>query len=53
MDRAGAGTKYKDIGDIKRGEQVERIDISGSWWKVKTSSGKIGWYANTSLFKKV
>jgi hypothetical protein len=52
--RTGPGTKYADIGNIGHGGRVTKLGEKGSWWNIRHhASGKVGWCANTNLFKKV
>ena len=37
--RSGAGTSYSVIGSLSNGSQVEIVEISGSWYKIKYGSG--------------
>ncbi|SDL81052.1 C40 family peptidase [Romboutsia lituseburensis] len=41
--RSGAGTSYSVIATLQRNQTVELIAKSNGWYKVKLSSGKIGW----------
>lgn len=43
--RAGAGTEYKVIGYLKKGQVVRPFDAvqNGAWGKIKLSNGKVGW----------
>jgi len=49
-------TKETDIGDIRRGDIVEKIGekkvSNTTWWKVR-HLGREGWCANTHLFRKI
>src|SRR5256885_1201049 len=40
--RAGAGPDQAPIGVLNQGERVNIIDIEGSWTKVETADGKVG-----------
>ncbi len=37
--RSGAGTSYSVIGSLSNGAQVEIVETSGSWYKIKYGSG--------------
>ena len=37
--RSGAGTSYSVIGSLSNGSQVEIVETSGSWYKIKYGSG--------------
>ncbi len=37
--RSGAGTGYKKIGSLTRNQQVELLEKTGSWYKIKYGSG--------------
>ena len=37
--RSGAGTSYSSIGLLSNGAQVEIVETSGSWYKIKYGSG--------------
>ena len=37
--RSGAGTSYSVIGSLSNGTQVEIVETSGSWYKIKYGSG--------------
>ena len=37
--RSGAGTSYSVIGSLSNGVQVEIVETSGSWYKIKYGSG--------------
>ena len=37
--RSGTGTSYSVIGSLSNGSQVEIVEISGSWYKIKYGSG--------------
>ncbi|MCR8744095.1 SH3 domain-containing protein [Romboutsia lituseburensis] len=41
--RSGAGTSYSIVGKLYKNNSVELIAKSNGWYKVKLSSGKIGW----------
>ena len=41
--RSKADAKSKSIKNLKKGEKLEKIDISGNWINVKLSSGETGW----------
>jgi hypothetical protein len=51
--RTKASILGKKIGKINRGDIITKLENVGNWWKVKTSSGQIGYCANTRLFKKL
>ena len=38
--RSGAGTSYSVIGSLNNGAQVEIVETSGSWYKIKYGSGQ-------------
>ena len=44
--RNGAGTKYKDIGDLKSNEVVRIFEESNGWYKVLSNSQKFGWVSS-------
>ncbi len=41
--RKEAKNLSKVVATLKKGETVEKLDVSGNWIKVKSSSGKTGW----------
>lgn len=41
--RSGAGTSYKTLGSLGKGEKVSVIGSSSGWDKVRTASGSVGW----------
>ncbi|OEF98937.1 hypothetical protein BHF71_03120 [Vulcanibacillus modesticaldus] len=43
--RSGPSTEYSIIGKLKKGEQVEIIDIEQAWYKIKFNK-QIGWIAS-------
>jgi len=47
--RKGASTSYSKIGSLSNGQVVDILEKSGTWSKVKTSNGLIGWVASTYL----
>lgn len=50
--RSGAGTNYSVISRLKRDESVNIIEESNGWYKVKTSSGQIGWSSSKYISLK-
>jgi cell wall-associated NlpC family hydrolase len=49
--RAGAGTKYSKVATVYKGTKVEIISSSNGWYKIKLSSGKIGWASSNYVTK--
>lgn len=50
--RSGPGTNYSKIGSFKNGNEVDVIEISGNWAKIKYSKGKDGIaYVSTKYLK--
>ena len=45
--RSGAGTGYKSIGKVGRGDQLSVYDTNGNWHLVKTEDGKTGYIYST------
>jgi curli biogenesis system outer membrane secretion channel CsgG len=41
--REGPGTGYRIIATLNRGTQLQKIEASGGWVKVKLDDGRIGW----------
>ncbi len=41
--RSGPGTKYTVLTSLARGAAVSIVAKEGSWYKVTTTSGKVGW----------
>lgn len=50
--RSGAGTNYSVISRLKRDESVNIIKESNGWYKVKTSSGLVGWSSSKYISLK-
>lgn len=44
--RSGAGTSYKSIGKVSRGDRLTVYGTSGNWYQVKTADGKVGYIYN-------
>ncbi|MGL5329500.1 MAG: SH3 domain-containing protein [Peptostreptococcaceae bacterium] len=47
--RSGAGTNYSIIDKVHKGDKVDILASSNSWYKVKLSNGKIGWCSSTYI----
>ncbi len=47
--RSGPGVGYKIIGKVTKNEAVGKIEVYGSWCKIKTSKGIIGWVSSKYL----
>ena len=47
--RSGAGTSYSVVTKINKGNKVDIIESKNGWYKIKTSSGKIGWVSGDYL----
>jgi cell wall-associated NlpC family hydrolase len=47
--RKGSSTSYSKIGSLSNGQVVDILEKSGTWSKVKTSNGLIGWVASAYL----
>jgi cell wall-associated NlpC family hydrolase len=47
--RSGPGTKYTVLASLQRGAAVDVTARDGSWYKVTTASGKVGWILGTFL----
>lgn len=45
--RSGAGTGYSSVAKLSRGTKLAVIGKSGDWYKVQTSSGKVGYISAT------
>ena len=47
--RSGAGIDYAAVGVITAGDDIELIEISpdGTWYKVRTADGLIGWVGSS------
>lgn len=43
--RSGAGTNFKDIGKLAKGEKVEVVETKGEWSQIKPTAGCHGWVA--------
>ena len=41
--RSGAGTSYSVVTKVYKGNKVELLESSNGWYKIKLSSGKVGW----------
>ena len=41
--RCGAGTNFKDIGKLSKGEKVEVVETKGEWTQIKPTGSCIGW----------
>ncbi|MFQ6112925.1 MAG: SH3 domain-containing protein, partial [bacterium] len=41
--RSGAGTKYRKVAKIFKGQKFEALEKRGSWRKIKLKNGKKGW----------
>lgn len=50
--RSGAGTNYSVISRLKRDESLNIIEESNGWYKVKTSSGLVGWSSSKYISLK-
>ncbi len=48
--RQAATTNSRVISTVKRGDKLEVIKKSGSWYQIKTESGRTGW-VHASLVK--
>ena len=48
--RQGASTSSRIISTVKRGDKLEVIEKTGSWYQIKTESGRTGW-VHSSLVK--
>jgi|GEM_PF-5386148 len=47
--RSGPGVGYKIIGKVVKNEAVGKVEVYGSWCKIKTSKGIIGWVSSKYL----
>jgi cell wall-associated NlpC family hydrolase len=49
--RTGNSTSYKIVNKLKRGEEVNAISYDNGWYKIKKSTGLVGWVSKnyTSL----
>jgi uncharacterized protein YgiM (DUF1202 family) len=47
--RSGAGIDFAAVGVVKAGEEIELLEISpdGTWYKVKTADGLVGWVGSS------
>ncbi len=50
--REGEGETFKVLTRLKKGEEVEILQSSGEWYKVKLSDGRVG-YVSARYIKKV
>ncbi|MCZ6877537.1 MAG: SH3 domain-containing protein [Acidobacteria bacterium] len=48
--RQAASTSSRIISTVKRGDKLEVLDKTGSWYQIKTESGRTGW-VHASLVK--
>jgi len=48
--RQSATTSSRVISTVKRGDKLEVIEKTGSWYQIKTASGRTGW-VHASLVK--
>ncbi len=44
--RKGPGTSYAVISRLNKGDVLTIIELSGNWYKVKTSGATVGWVSN-------
>lgn len=47
--RKGPGTGYGVISRMNKGDVLTIIELSGAWYKVKTSGGTIGWVSSSYI----
>ncbi|MFZ5986279.1 MAG: SH3 domain-containing protein [Bacillota bacterium] len=47
--REGAGTEYKIVDKLDRGEKVSILAKENGWYKIKMSNGTIGWVSSTYI----
>jgi len=45
--RSGPGTGYSSIGSLTNGTKVTILSTSGSWYNIRTSSGKVGYVSKS------
>jgi uncharacterized protein YraI len=43
--RSGAGTNFKDVGKLAKGEKVEVVEAKGEWTQIKPTAQCTGWVA--------
>ncbi|GAA3650300.1 C40 family peptidase [Asaccharospora irregularis] len=51
--RKGPSTSYSKVGSLSNGQVVDILEKSGSWSKIKTSNGLIGWVSSTYLTSNI
>ena len=51
--RKGPSTSYSKVGSLSNGQIVDILEKSGTWTKIKTSGGLIGWVSNTYLTSNI
>ena len=49
--RSGAGTSYSVVTKAYKGDKVELLESSNGWYKIKLSSGKVGWASSDYITK--
>ena len=49
--RSGAGTSYSVVTKAYKGDKVELLESSNGWYKIKLSSGKVGWVSSDYITK--
>ena len=49
--RSGAGTRYSVVTKAYKGDKVELLESSNGWYKIKLSSGKVGWASSDYITK--
>jgi len=47
--RKGPSTSNAKVGSLKRGQTVDVLQKSGTWTKIKTSNGLVGWVSNKHI----
>lgn len=47
--RSGPGTEYESVIIVSAGQEVELVEVTDDWVKVRTSSGKEGWLTRRAI----
>ena len=51
--RKGPSTSYSRVGSLSNGQIVNLLEKSGTWSKIKTSGGLIGWVSNSYITSNI
>jgi cell wall-associated NlpC family hydrolase len=51
--RTGPSTSYSKVGSLSNGQIVDILEKSGTWSKIKTSGGLIGWVSSEYLTSNI